>query len=644
MKKIEISTFLDFQYVSNPSFSPNGKYIAFVVSTADKADNAYKGNLYVYDMEAKKVVKLTNGGDAKTYAWTKENTLLFPAVRDKEVKKEIEAGKLLSSFYEISPNVGEAMEAFTVEAKATSIKALPNGKYLLSVNQDNYKDTRKKSYEVFDELPFTGNGLGYTNAIRNRLAIYDRETGELNYIVCDWTECMEVSVLGDLILYKAFPWKQAVRGLYAGIYLYNMKTGKTTTLVEPDTLKTGAIELLNENEALVAAVETNDMGCTKYCEFYKMNLADKSMTHFAAYDASIGSGSVGCDARYGGGRGQKLVNGDFYFVSTIDDYAFLKKLDKDGNISENLTKGNSCDSFDYNGEHLVSCELQGVKLAELYLDGEQITDFNGAILSELSVSTPEPLTFTATDGYEIHGWVLKPADYEEGKNYPAILHIHGGPRTVFSDCFHHEMQMWANAGYFVMFCNPRGSDGRGTAFGDINGIYGTVDYVNLMEFTDKVLEKYPMIDAKRVGVAGGSYGGFMTNWIVGHTDRFAAAASQRSICNWIAFEHTSDIGHTFPYSNVGGDTINNLELLWEQSPLKYAANCKTPILFIHSDEDYRCYMADGFAMFSAVKRAGVPTKLCLFHGENHDLSRTGKPLNRIDRMKEILDWLDTYLK
>ena len=140
---------------------------------------------------------------------------------------------------------------------------------------------------------------------------------------------------------------------------------------------------------------------------------------------------------------------------------------------------------------------------------------------------------------------MKPADYEEGKTYPAILHIHGGPRTVFSDVFHHEMQIWANAGYFVFFSNPRGSDGRGTAFGDINGIYGTVDYANLMEFTDKVLEAYPMIDTARVGVTGGSYGGFMTNWIIGNTTRFAAAASQRSISNWVSKCMTTDIGYYF---------------------------------------------------------------------------------------------------
>lgn len=644
MKKIEISTFLEFQFVSNPSFSPDGKCIAFVVSTADKADNNYKANLYVYSMASKKVIKLTNGGDAKSYAWTNENTLIFPAVRNSDVKEKIEAGEQIASFYEISPEGGEAAEAFTVPAKATGIKTLPNGDFLLTIKQDNHKDTRKKSYEVIDELPFWGNGLGFTNAIRNRYAIYNHKTGELTYLACEWTDCMDNVVMGDMIVYKAYPWKQGVRGMYAGIYLYNMKTGETKTLVEPDSLRTGMIEFLNENELLIAASETNDMGCTKYNEFYTFDLNDGTLTHVAEYDASIGGGSVGSDARYGAGRTHKMVNGECYFVSTVDDYAWLRKLDKDFQISDSLTKGSSCDSFDYNGEHLVSCELQGQKLAELYLDGEQITDFNGALLSELSVITPEPLTFTATDGYEIHGWVMKPAGYEEGKSYPAIFHIHGGPRTVFSDVFHHEMQMWANAGYFVFYCNPRGSDGRGTAFGDINGIYGTVDFQNLMEFTDKVLESYPMIDQKRVGVTGGSYGGFMTNWIIGHTDRYAAAATQRSICNWVAFEHTSDIGHTFPYSNVGGDTIHDLDKLWEQSPLKYAPNFKTPTLIIHSDEDYRCYMADGISMFSALKRQGVPTKLCLFHGENHELSRGGRPENRIDRMTEILNWMDTYLK
>ena len=128
------------------------------------------------------------------------------------------------------------------------------------------------------------------------------------------------------------------------------------------------------------------------------------------------------------------------------------------------------------------------------------------------------------------------------KKYPAILDIHGGPKTVYGKVFYHEMQVWASKGYFVFFCNIHGSDGRGNEFMDIRGKYGTIDYDELMQFTDKVLETYPQIDASKVGVTGGSYGGFMTNWIIGHTDRFACAASQRSIANWISFSQTSDIG------------------------------------------------------------------------------------------------------
>lgn len=644
MKKIEIETFLQFQMVSNPAFSPDGRFIAFVVTTADQADNTYKGNLYLYDLQKKLVRQLTNGGDAKTYTWTGDNTLIFPAARNPEAKKKTSEGEDITYFYEISPDGGEAVEAFSMPFKTTAVKTLPDGRFLITAVYDNLKAVRKKSYEIIDELPFWGNGLGFTNGRRNRYFIYDRTTGCQTPVADEWTGCTTCSVYGDLLLYKAYPWKQSVRGMDGGIYLYHLDTGETETILEPEAMHTGTIELLNEKEALVAAIDRSYKNTTKYCEFYKLNLEDKSLTHYLPYDASIDGCSVSSDARYGSGRVQKAMDGDFYFLSTVGDYARLFKLDKNGVLSGNLTQGSSCDSFDINAAHLVSCEFQGLKLAELYLDGEQITHFNDELIKDYSISIPEPLTFTASDGYEIHGWVMKPAGYEEGRSYPAILNIHGGPRTAFSDVFYHEMQVWAGAGYFVFFCNPRGSDGRGTDFGNVSGIYGTVDYDNMMDFTDEVIKRYPGIDTSRLGVTGGSYGGVMTNWIVGHTGRFAAAVSQRSIANWITYEHSSDIGHTFTPDDLGTVTRENPELLWQQSPLKFAPNCKTPILFIHSDEDYRCYMAEGIAMFSAVKRNGCPAKMCLFHGENHELSRSGRPENRIDRMKEILSWMDAYLE
>lgn len=642
MKRIEIDTFLKFQFLSSPQFSPDGTKIAFTVSVPDLGSNGYLADLYLYDLETKSVSRITAGGDAKTWAWTPDNTLLFSAARTEAEKRDKENG--ITHLYEISPSGGEAACRASVPAVITGIHLLPDGRYLLTIRHDNYKDTRKKSYEVFDELPFWGNGQGYTNAKRNRYAVYDLKSGDLTYVDDEWTNCSQYSVFGNLLLYKAYPWKQSVMGIRPGVYLYDLATGEKVTLIVPDSIRTGVVSLLDEKTAIIAATDDSYKDTTKYCDFYRMNLADGSMELIHPYESSIGISSVGSDSRFGSGQTFKAVNGEFYYVSTVGDFSHLYKISRDGTVSDPLTEGSSCDSFDLANGHIASMEFCGMQIAELFVDGVQVTHMNDWLTEEYDVRTPEAFTFTASDGYEIHGWVLKPAGYEEEKSYPGILNIHGGPRTVYSDVYYHEMQMWANRGYFVFFCNPRGSDGRGTDFGNINGLYGTVDYQNLMDFTDEVLKRYPMIDASRLGVAGGSYGGFMTNWIIGHTDRFHAAASQRSISNWVSFEHNSDIGHTFILNNQGGNTRTNVELLWKQSPLQFAPNCKTPTLFIHSDEDYRCYMAEGIAMFSAIKRNGCPAKLCLFHGENHELSRSGKPENRIDRMREIIEWMDTYLR
>ena len=289
--------------------------------------------------------------------------------------------------------------------------------------------------------------------------------------------------------------------------------------------------------------------------------------------------------------------------------------------------------------------MRDMRLQELYelkAGAEiQLTHSNDAALAGKYVAKPEKLSFI-NDGVRIDGWVLKPIDFDETKTYPAVLDIHGGPKAAYGEIFMHEMQYWASQGYFVFFCNPRGSDGRGNAFMDLRGKYGTIDYSDIMTFTDRVLAAYPMIDAKRVAVTGGSYGGFMTNWIIGHTDRFACAASQRSISNWFSKSLTTDIGYYHNMSQMDSTPWDNPEKMWSFSPLKYADQAKTPTLFIHSDQDYRCWMAEGLQMFQALKLHNVDSRICLFHGENHELSRSGKPIHRIRRLKEMTQWFDQY--
>jgi len=195
----------------------------------------------------------------------------------------------------------------------------------------------------------------------------------------------------------------------------------------------------------------------------------------------------------------------------------------------------------------------------------------------------------------------------------------------------------------VIYCNPTGSDGR-NIFSDIRGKYGTVDFDDIMAFTDACLKKYPSMDKNDLFETGGSYGGFMTNWIIGHTDRFRACASQRSISNWLSFYGVSDIGVDFSADQNAAGPWSDPAALWEHSPLKYADRVKTPTLFLHSFEDYRCPVDQGYQMFTALLAHGIESRLICFRGENHELSRSGKPLHRIRRLKEITDWFDGHRK
>jgi dipeptidyl aminopeptidase/acylaminoacyl peptidase len=208
-----------------------------------------------------------------------------------------------------------------------------------------------------------------------------------------------------------------------------------------------------------------------------------------------------------------------------------------------------------------------------------------------------------------------------------------------------EHQCFAAAGFGVMLCNPRGSSGYGALHQTYERSVDGSAYYDCLQFVDECVRRYDWIDGERLGVTGGSYGGYMTNWIIGHTDRFAAAASQRSISNWISELLVSDISVGFIHNMMSFPDIRHCDKeLWDMSPLKYVNNAVTPTLFIHSTEDYRCPMPEAVQMFTALRLVGVDTKLVMFNGENHGLSRGGKPKHRIRRLKEITAWMNQYLE
>ncbi len=275
----------------------------------------------------------------------------------------------------------------------------------------------------------------------------------------------------------------------------------------------------------------------------------------------------------------------------------------------------------------------------------RLSDLNRELLAELTLSEVEEVWFKGDEGHDLQGWLVKPPDFDPQQTYPAILQIHGGPLAQYGNIFYHELYFLAAQGYVVFLCNPRGGIGYGEAHAKaIYNDWGNRDYADLMTFTDLVVEK-PYVDGERLGVTGGSYGGFMTNWIVSHTHRFKAAVTQRSLSNMLSMAGTSDLAYRWA-SLFGAPTPfwEDMENYWRQSPLKYVANIKTPTLIIHNEEDLRCDIEQGEQFFVALRKLGVETELVRFPGETHDLSRSGRTDRRIARLQHILRWFDRYLK
>lgn len=662
MKTLQLDQFTQYRFLSGLTLSPDGQHAVFAVKKSNAEKKGYDSDLWLLETATGKTRQLTGMADAGAFLWLDDATVLFSADRSKKEKKPFEPATV---YQKLRIDGGEAVRAFSVPAAVTQIQPVGQGKYILSANFDPALDKlrsltgderaeavkaleEEKDYTIFDEIPFWSNGEGITNQKRNRLYAFDSEEGSLTPITGEKFSLSTFKVSPDktrvIFAGTEFVGKMS---LTDAVFSYDVATAQTHEILPESIYSVMALDFMDEGILMVAS-EHRKYGVNENCTF---SLLDEkgNVKLFADPDIPM-STTVGSDCRLGGGKWLAVQDNTVYFISTHRTCARLCKMTADGTLSYISQAEGSVDCFALNGNTCLFVGFRGNALQELYrLDlstgAEQLlSDFNTEALKDTYVATPQPLGFVNSDGIEIDGWALLPKDYDPSKRYPAILDIHGGPKTVYGTLFYHEMQVWANMGYFVLFSNPRGGDGRGNEFADIRGQYGGIDYQDLMAFTDHALATYPAIDAARVGVTGGSYGGFMTNWIIGQTNRFAAAAAQRSISNWISKCCTTDIGYFFQPDQLAATPWTDVDKVWAQSPLKYADRCTTPTLFIHSDEDYRCWQAEAIQMFTALKIHGVEARLCMVKGENHELSRSGKPNHRIRRLTEMTNWFERFLK
>lgn len=660
MNKVAIEDFANVRKLGSLTLSPSGKKAAFTVTIGSVPDNNYRTDIWVYDQGHKPALfRLTAGEDGKAPCFLDEDTVLFPA--DRHGRHKPENGVQYTVYNRIALGGGEAEEWLVLPFAGSNLTPVFDGKFLVSGLRDLSipdlsglsgeekaeavkKLEEEKDYEVFDELPFWFNGRGVINKKRRGLYLVCPETGENKLLTEEYFDLHGFSVNQQKD--KAVFWgiefttlnKQKSR-----MFICDLKSGEKTEVQLGGRYRVDDAVFTGEQIVFTAATGEK-YGSSENPAFYLCQM-DGSFTLLAAPDPSLGA--VGSDIAGGGdsfGGDEKGV----YFVQTIGYHSVYRRLGLDGEIETLVKEPGIISCAQGTGPvYLIGMEKDAPQEFYRYENGklEKLSSFNAEYLATHEIAHTEHFTFTDSDGVEIDGWVLYPADFDANRKYPGILDVHGGPQTAYGEGFFHEMQYWAGLGYIVFFCNPRGSSGKGGGFADIYGDnYGVRDYNDLMEFTDQVLARVPQIDPARIGMTGGSYGGFMANWIIGHTDRFAAVASQRSIANYISKCLTTDIGYYHNLSAIQADPWSSPEKMWAHSPLAYANRAKTPTLFIQSDEDYRCWMGDAVQMLQALLMHGVPARMCLFHGENHELSRSGKPKHRVRRLREITQWFDQYLK
>lgn len=665
MSKTKKSDLLKLSYLSHLSVSPQGRYVSWVQSKAKEDKKGYESFIHLYDTQEKSLRQYTEGGKDKHYFWDENKEILYlVGLRDEKSIQKRKEGHELTHIYTLHPQGGEAIKQYEIPKNVGKIRMLSEERFMFTaqalleakepflMKEEELKKHMadledEKDYEVIERIPFWGNGAGYTHNKITRLYIYDGKTDK-TYCLSEQLkknmaiEDFELSKDGKSVVLSYHPIEEKAQ---VQNFLMVIDWAKEKVLYETEEPFLYAKAFLTADHQIFAM--GSDMKTYGVNENPKPYLIDiKENTKKCLHeDLDLGLWGIGTDARLYQGSGFKWHQEKFYFTPAKGFYQPLMSLDLAGNLEEVCAIKGAVDEFAFLEKEIYGICFQENHPQEVYVLGEKIvpiTHFNDALMEKRTLISPEHQVYENEAGVSIDYWVMTPAKAKENKKYPVILNIHGGPKSAYGPIYFHEMQYFASEGFMVIFCNPRGSDGKGNDFADIRGQYGAVDYEDILGMLRHEMSQNPQMDAQNLFVTGGSYGGFMTNWIIGHTDIFAAAATQRSISNWLSKFGTTDIGYFFVEDQMKANPWSDAEKMWHHSPMKYLDKAKTPTLVIHSEEDYRCWTAEGFQLFTSLKYHGVESKLVLFRGENHELSRSGRPDHRLRRLSEIVDWFKKH--
>jgi len=640
-RRLELDDLTRFVAVSDPQLAPGLDKIAFVAVRADEKRDDYEAAIWIVDRLDGEPVSFLSGGKDRHPRWSPDGRqLLFLSNRG------LREGEKGVGLWVVPVGGGEPRPVVRMEGGIEQPQWGPDGGKVFFLSSVGKAD---EEVRVIDRIPIWFNAAGFTYHRRKHLHMVDVASGtvtrltqgEMNVV------CAAPSNGGKKIAYAASTDELDPRRME--VYVYDLDSGEHVRLAEGFSV-----------ESLCWAPDDSHLA------FLGSDLSKGYATHTGVWVFPARGGEAesltanldrGCSRRayYDlrspfAGIPTPIWDGDHIYFPVSDGGRFnlYRVCLRDREIDPVVAGDFSLEEFSVREGVVAYTRVTGTEPAEVWVRDEKgerrLTGLNDELLSRLRLRLPEPFAFEASDGERIEGWILRPHGLREGERYPAILDVHGGPKSKFGCSFMFEHQLYAAEGYAVIYVNPRGSDGYSQEFADIRGIYGTRDYRDLMEAVDHAVASYGFIDPDRLGVTGLSYGGFMTNWIVTQTDRFRAAVSQNGISCWTSFYGTSDIGFHFAPDQIGGDPWSNEEGYREKSPLTYAPRVSTPILFIHSYEDYRCWIDQSIIFYTALKHLGKEARFALFMEGSHVFRSLARPSIRKKRLEQMLDWFDTHLK
>ena len=685
-----------FVWVADPQISPDGSQVAFVRVTVDEKKDQYETGIWLARTDGSEPArKLTGGIRDSGPRWSQDGRrLAFVRSVEKDGRPQP------AQIFVLSMEGGEGRAITEIARGAGNPQWSPDGKTIAFSSSANPDDLRKaeeqkkkdeakqaddkaaEKKEKEEEQPRESDVRVVTRAVYRANGVAD-----FGYVDPDrpshiWTVAVPepaaplakpTQITSGEFAENNFQWSPdgsriffvstRVKESYyfpndSDLYSVPAAGGEPTRVASIDgTISDYAFAPDGKRIAFVGTLHGTPVRSYSQSDLWVADLpsgAPRNLT--AAYDFDI-DGGLGGDQRAprGGAPSGPVWSRDGRTVLIkVGEHgdANMKRVDVASGKVEPLTKGNH-DVMAYTADQ--SAQKIALVLSSQTVIGDvqvldtasgamkKLTTFNDDLFNGLTLSEPEELWYSSFDGKKIQGWVLKPADFDSSKKYPMILEIHGGPHSAYGNTFTHEFQWMAAKGYVVLFTNPRGSSNYGQDFGNIIQYnYPGDDYKDLMAGVDELVKK-GYADEKRLGVTGGSGGGILTNWVVSHTTRFAAAVAQRDISDWTNFWYTADFWLFNPTWFRKAPFQDPAEFA-QRSPITYVDKIQTPLMFILGDEDWRTPpSAGGEQLFRALKFLKRPTVMVRFPDENHDLSRSGKPWHRVERLQHIVGWMDKYL-